>query len=270
MSEEPLLPLYNDSSLRRYIVIRFSDVGIRDLDIDVTNIPYSDINTQWLRRKCRALHPEETSNRRLKFIRSGAMLKSHSDLSREMNRYFIQHRDQQDSNRFYIHCIVGSETLSNEQLTNEDALDDVSPSNEGTTTQAIGFDRLRAVGFSEQEIELLRQQFRHTYGDLEEEASRHNGNEDGSTDIRQLEEQWMETGVDDGSGRALDDNRFNSIAVANFKHNKDLLIGICIGFVFGIFGLLLMKLDGLFNKRQKMSIVAGVIVNIMFNLFRGF
>lgn len=275
MSKEPLLPLYNspasssNAAIQRYIVIRFSDVGISDVDIDVTNVPYTDITTRWLRLKCRDLRPNETSGRRLKFIRSGAMLNSHSDLSREINRYFIQHRDQQDSNRFYIHCIVGSERLSPEQLANEDSLDDVSPSNEGTTTQAIGFDRLGAVGFTEQEIELLRQQFRHTYGDLEEDMARQAGDVDsGGGDIRQLEEQWMETGVNNGA--ALDDNRFNSIPVANFKHNKDLLIGICVGFIFGIFGLLLMKLDGLFNKRQKMSIIAGILLNIMFNLVRGF
>lgn len=284
MSEEPLLPLYNTptpssnqnsgvSHLQRYIVIRFSDVAINDLEVDITDIPYNVITTHWLRSKCRELRPNETESRRLKFIRSGAMLNSHTDLSNELNRYFIQQQQQQqqeDGSRFYIHCIVGTEKLGSEQLANEDALDDISPSSEGTTTQAIGFDRLRAVGFTDQEVELLRQQFRSTYGDLEEEIAQQ-GNAQGR-DIRQLEEQWMESGANNGTndGNAVDDDRFNSIPIANFKHNRDLLIGICIGFCLGLFGLLLMKMDGLFNKRQKMSIFAGIIVNFMFNIVRGF
>lgn len=268
MSQEPLLPLYNDSGspdeLRRYVVVRFSDVSIGDLQLDITNIPYGQINTHWLRSQCREHRGQSTEGRRLKFIRSGAMLNSHSDLSNELNRYFIQQRPQADGNKFYIHCIVSTERLSADQLANEDALDDTSPSSEGTTTQAIGFDRLRAVGFTDQEIDLLRQQFRSAYGDLEEEMTQSH-----DRDIRQLEEQWMESDVN-REGGTFQDTQFNSVPIANYKHNRDLLIGICIGFCLGVFGLLLMRMNGLFNKRQKMSVFAGIIVNIMFNLVRGF
>ena len=88
-------------------------------------------------------------------------------------------------------------------------------------------------------------------------------------DIRQLEEQWMESDVN-REGGTIQDTQFNSVPIANYKHNRDLLIGICIGFCLGVFGLLLMRMNGLFNKRQKMSVFAGIIVNIMFNLVRGF
>lgn len=268
MSQEPLLPLYNDSRVangsRKYVVVRFSDVNIQDLPLDVTDVPYAQINTHWLRDQCREHRSQATEGRRLKFIRGGAMLNSHSDISNELNRYFIQQQPQADGNRFYIHCIVSTEQLSAEQLANEDALDEISPSSEGTTTQAIGFDRLRAVGFTDQEIDLLRQQFRSAYGDLEEEMSQTQ-----NRDIRQLEEQWMESDVNRDGG-ATHDTQFNSVPIANYKHNRDLLIGICVGFCLGVFGLLLMRMNGLFNKRQKMSIFAGIILNIMFNLVRGF
>lgn len=270
MSQEPLLPLYNarepepETGRTRFVVIRFSDVGIQDLPIDITQVPYSSINTHWLREKCREYRRDETGMKRLKFICSGAMLNSHTDLSNDLNRYFIQQRAGNEESRFYIHCIVGTETLTPEQVANEDSLDDIAPSSEGTTTQAIGFDRLRAVGFSDQEIELLREQFRAAYGDLEEEMANNQ-----QRDIRQLEEQWMESDARNNTN-GLTAGGFNSVPIANYKHNRDLLIGICIGFFLGVFGLLLMKMNGLFNKRQKMSIFAGIIVNIMFNIVRKF
>ncbi|QLQ81464.1 hypothetical protein HG537_0F02250 [Torulaspora globosa] len=271
MSQEPLLPLYNSrdpetgSSHNRYLVIRFSDVNIHDLSIDITQVPYSSINTHWLREKCREFRNNETSMKRLRFIHGGAMLNTHTDLSEELNRYFMQQRSAGEENRFYIHCIVGTERLTREEMANEDSLDDIAPSSEGTTTQAIGFDRLRAVGFSEQEIELLRQQFRSAYGDLEEEMANNQ-----PRDLRQLEEQWMESDARNNDLNVPGAGGFNSAPIANYKHNRDLLIGICIGFFLGVFGLLLMKMNGLFNKRQKMSIFAGIIVNIMFNIVRSF
>ncbi|GCF00573.1 hypothetical protein ZYGM_002849 [Zygosaccharomyces mellis] len=278
MSQEPLLPLYRtppSSPIHRFIVIRFSDVSIRDLEIDITDVPYRELTTRWLRQKCRERRPQETECRRLKFIRSGALLNSHADLSSELSRHFIRQDAASNSNdgnrdqlrsKFYIHCIVGTERLERDQLINEDAMDDAGPSREGITTQAIGFDRLRAVGFTDEEIELLRQQFRATYGDLETEPDR-NGDDN---DIRQLEEQWMESGTERPGEAVYEDERFNAMPTANFRHNRDLLVGICVGFFLGLFGLLLMKTEGLFSRRQKMAIVAGVMVNVMFNVVRGF
>lgn len=83
----------------------------------------------------------------------------------------------------------------------------------------------------------------------------------------------MESGSGTAQGNGAgggNEDRFNSVPIANIKHNKDLLLGICVGFFFGVFGILLMKFDGLFNRRQKMAIFAGVIVNVMFCLVRGF
>ncbi|SCV03181.1 LAMI_0H06106g1_1 [Lachancea mirantina] len=233
------------------VVVRFSDVEIPDLSLNVNNIPLQEINTKWLRTMCRQLRGRFTNGRRLKFIRNGRMLNSHSDL--RLEEYF-----DAGSPQFYVHCIVGQE-LSRDELSREDALDDAVQNTEGTTTQAIGFDRLRSVGFSDEEIELLRQQFRTTYGDLDE-LSRTNGNE--ARDIRQLEEQWMETGANE------EDSRISSVTIADYKHNVDLLIGLTVGCVLGVFSLLLFKQEGLFNKRQKMAIIGGLLFNFMFGILR--
>lgn len=293
MSAEPLLPTHNGpqageaaSTDQKFVVVRFSDVSVGDLQLNVSNVPYANINTHWLRRMCRELRPQYTQRRRLKFIRNGSILNTHSKISDELAHYFGAGSSNTDAgtsasggaeqNKYYIHCIIGTEDLTQAELATEDLKDDATPSNESMTTQAIGFDRLRSVGFTEQEIELLRQQFRATYGDLEEEEERlvQSGNrDDDAHDIRQLEEQWMESGngttQENGAGNGNED-RFNSVPIANIKHNKDLLLGICVGFFFGVFGILLMKFDGLFNRRQKMAIFAGVIVNVMFCLVRGF
>lgn len=230
---------------RKAVVIRFANDTIADLQLDITNIDPTLVTTSWLRRMCRQLKPTETRGKRLRFIKNGRPLNSHSDLGIE------SFKDNPNITEMYIHGIIGA-GLTAEELTNEDNLDDdFSNTNENGTTQAIGFDRLRSVGFSEQEIDLLRQQFLATYGDLETMPNQQ------QRDIRQLEEQWMETGVNDPQGQ-----QFNSIGIANWKSNMDLLIGLSIGSLLGVFSLLLLKQQGLFSQRQKMSIVAGLIFNI--------
>lgn len=307
-SEEPLLPRSNgdiaDSSthlgnLPKYIVIRFSDESVADLKLNISQVSRDTINTQWLRRLCRELRNEQTSRRRLRFIRDGNVLNSHANLGDEITRYFgrvvtAEGGDSLTELLYYIHCVIGTDILTEEELANEDAMDALGPSEDSVTTQAIGFDRLRSVGFNDEEIELLRQQFRMTYGDVEEEEeelinsgnTRENrGSEDqtGRRDIRQLEEMWMESGAAPtdtttapnwtnavGDERNDAEDRFNSIPATNIKHNRDLLIGITTGFCLGVFALLLMRNEGLFNKRQRMSIIIGVGTNILFCLVRGF
>ncbi|BAO39252.1 uncharacterized membrane protein YOR223W [Kluyveromyces marxianus] len=230
---------------RKVIVVRFANDTISDLPLDITNVDSSIITTSWLRKMCRQLRPAETNGKRLRFIQNGRPLNSHSNLGIE------NFKENPSINEMYVHGIIGAK-LTPEELANEDNLDEnFSNTNENGTTQAIGFDRLRSVGFSEQEIDLLRQQFLATYGDLEAVPDRQN------QDIRQLEEQWMETGANDPQGQ-----QFNSIGIANWKSNMDLLIGLSIGSLLGVFSILLLKQEGLFSQRQKMSIIAGLIFNI--------
>ncbi|KAL3231468.1 hypothetical protein RNJ44_00503 [Nakaseomyces bracarensis] len=306
MSQEPLLPRNNGDmssqvgSLPKYIVIRFSDESVADLKLNISQVTPETVNTQWLRRLCRELRSEQTSRRRLRFIRDGNVLNSSAHLGNEITRYFDRVTGENDETLtellYYIHCVIGTDIMTDEQLANEDALDALGPSEDAVTTQAIGFDRLRSVGFNDEEIELLRQQFRMTYGDIEDDDieddlinsqnSRENGSAEGTNgrrDIRQLEEIWMESGVTPAEGtdapnwtvnggeeRNEIEDRFNSIPATNIKHNWDLLIGITTGFCLGIFALLLMRNEGLFNKRQRMSIIIGVVTNVLFCLVRAF
>lgn len=286
----------DNGGISRFIVVRFNDDTIPDLKLNITHVSMDTINTQWLRRLCRELRGEQTHRRRLRFIRNGNILNSRANLGSEILQYFERLQAENTEGTlnellFYVHCIIGTEDLTDEQLASEDVMDTMGPSADSVTTQAIGFDRLASVGFSEEEIELLRQQFRSTYGDPEEEDDLLNGDESQSNigrrggnarrDMRQLEEMWMESGNDpmatagDGLQPGRDRNgevedRFNSIPVTDIRHNKDLLIGITTGFCLGIFALLLMKNEGLFNKRQRMSIIVGVATNVLFCLVRGF
>lgn len=243
------MSLSPDDLSKKAIVVRFANDAVPDLQLDISNIDASMITTSWIRKMCRQLRPRETAGKRLRFIQNGRPLNSHSSLGVQ------QFKNDASQTELFIHGIIGSE-LSNEELATEDTLDDNFSRSGGTgTSQAIGFDRLRSLGVSEQEIELLRQQFIATYGDLESLQNQHQG------DIRQLEEQWMETGVNDQQGQ-----QFNSVGIANWKSNMDLLIGLVIGALLGVFSILLLKQEGLFSQRQKMSIIAGLLFNIAFGL----
>ncbi|AAS51336.1 ACR110Wp [Eremothecium gossypii ATCC 10895] len=249
MSKEPLIP-QQSRRRRRFIVVRFSDPTLQDLTLEVSSIPYADVTTRWLRAMVRQIRPAKTVRHRLKFIRNGQPLNAMSNLRLEQ---FFESAEEND--KYYIHCIVGPE-LTTEQLQDEDALDNVGQQVDGTTPEVIGFDRLRSVGFSDEEIELLRQQFRATYGDLDTSQQ-----PDGErADLRQLEEQWIETGATEQGAQ------LSSIPTANYRYNMDLLIGLMVGCLFGVFSILLLKQGELFTKRQKMAVFAGIVANVIFGM----
>lgn len=309
MSQESLLPRSNGDlegtahrNLPKYLVIRFNDESVADLKLNITQVSLDTVTVQWLRQLCRELRSEQTSRRRLRFIRNGNVLSSNANIGANIARYFdrVQASESTENGEpltellYYIHCAIGADILTNDELANEDALDAIGPSEDSMTTQAIGFDRLRSIGFNDEEIELLRQQFRMTYGDVEEEEEGllNSGNsidnhqsegESRGRDIRQLEEMWMESGAAPADtangpnwGEALGEernemeDRFNSIPTTNIKHNRDILFGMMIGFCLGIFALLLMRNEGLFSKKQKVYIIVGVGTNILFCLARAF
>lgn len=295
--------------MTRTISIIFNDDHIESLNLSVDKIPLQNITTKWLRRNIRSLRSQSCQFRSLRFLRNGSLLIP-SKLTNQLQKYWESHNNTNtDSNSnnvnemiepFYIHCNIGIEDITNlselEQIDQD--FDHNAESNNGDNNLinndmgAIGFDRLRNLGFNDEEIELLRQQFRNTYGqrfinsddnndndnneiDISNNMNSNNSdnsnnsnnnidtsNSNSNTDVRQLEEQWMENDINDET--------FNSIPITNLEHNKDLFVGISIGFTLGIFSLLLLKLDGLFNNRQKMSIYAGILINIFFCLINIF
>lgn len=258
MSNEPLLPIHNnnDDTPSPELKVIFSDDTIQPLNINISTLYHSEnikmIDYKWLRRNIRSLRSRNCNYKSLKFLKNGVYINEETFQS-SLVKYL---NDNDFQTPFFIHCNIGIETLTLEELKIEDERDNQLGSNRNNNGDdqemgAIGFDRLRGLGFSEDEIGLLRQQFQATYGENVD-----NNNVDNQR-IRELEEQWMENDVRD------DDEQFNSIPIGNFKHNCDLLIGITIGFTLGIFSLILIRQDGLFNRRQIMSIYAGIMINII-------
>lgn len=279
MSREPLLPdTESNSTQSKYIKILFTNETIQPILLEITNVPSTNLTLKSLRQTIRNIKHSETDQRTLRLLKSGSII-TESFYKTQVTRYLNSNINGNDD-PFLLHCVIGIDKISNPvEIQQFEQQDDDGVSHLGNSQNqngngmgAIGFDRLRSVGFSDQEIDLLRSQFRSTYGDLENRGddddddtdnnNNQNSNGNDETNIRELEEQWMENGVADN------DDRFNSIPNANFKHNIDLLIGISVGFTFGVFSLILMKFDGLFNKRQKMSIFAGLIVNVIFSFLR--
>lgn len=52
--------------------------------------------------------------------------------------------------------------------------------------------------------------------------------------------------------------------------NEDLLLGLVVGIFLGVLSVILLALDSsVFNKRQKLAVVAGVFINFSFAVMRG-
>lgn len=271
MSSEPLLPVATPGASQKNLKVLFASEAIAPLLLNITNVPTDTLTPPHLRQTVRGLRPAETAGHTLRFLRAGALLTSPL-----LRSQLAAYADSPSAEPFSIHCLIGVDTLPSTQdiLAQEAQYDDGSLGQTGQgdgSAQgmgAIGFDRLRAVGFSDDEIDLLRAQFRATYGDLQgggadtaegprEETA--GGTGDGATDMRELEEQWMENGVGDN------DDRFNSVPHTNFRANVDMLIGVSVGFLFGVFALVLIKITGLFHRRQHMPMVLGMLMNLVFS-----
>lgn len=189
-------------------------------------------------------------NRRLRLIRNGRVLNDQMDLSTEVfgrNSAAASNADAAAAAgppKIYIHCSIG-DILSPTDLAKENEYDQRVPTR-STLPELRGFDRLRSTGFSDDDIAQLRQQFGRLYG--------YGGTNE---DMTNMEEQWIDTGVQDGpadinlGGDYVDD-----------------LIGILVGMFLGVLALFFLKENNLFSKRQQKSMVAGILVNFSFALLR--
>jgi hypothetical protein len=261
------------------LVVRFSSGAYSDLVLPTVKI--SDLSISWLRRKVRNKQAD-LSKKRLRFIHSGRVLTDKTNFREEYHKFLRFNKTNNNSasggggdgdtdvenngsnadddgveqdNKFYIHCLIGDE-LSDEELQKENEMDERVPE-QSTTPAPVGFDRLASAGFSQEDINGLRQQFRQLYGDLPTNS------EGDQRDIRQLEERWIDSSVNE-----MDEFTSMNANSSHFGGNEDLLIGVLIGCLLGVLGLFLLKVDGLFSKRQKMAIIAGFIVNFSFALIR--
>lgn len=273
------------------LVIRFIDSNkgqnIKDYEIDAD----STITYQKLKQTIRTNH-EYCSNKRLKLIYNGRVLNEYFNFNTDLK---VPQVDSQTP-RVYIHCVIGEE-LTLDQLSKENQLDNQEVTRT-TQPEIIGFDRLLQQGFTQEDINDLRAQFEQIYNldqphsqinDLEEEENRQNY-------IRQLEERWIELTVNTGEGpgragasvgagsntqgapgAATEETREEETmthpvpqAELEDNHNEDLLIGLLVGVFLGVVGIIFIVADDtVFNKRQKMAIIAGLFINFSMAIVRG-
>ncbi|KAI3405926.2 hypothetical protein KGF56_001145 [Candida oxycetoniae] len=259
------------------------------------------INVTWIKASIRSKVPQ-CSQRRLKLIYNGRVLNEKTDFEKEILKPRKASLNQNEP--IYIHCVVGEE-LTKAQLLEENSIDN-KPQEVTTTPNVIGFDRLLQQGFSLEDIGDLRRQFSQLYGSA---ATSSNQNreiadieeiENRQRELRELEERWIEsTSNNDGvatagaaatTGTAATTTTTTTTATQNgggdmieqtqgvqppleFDEsyaNEDLLLGFCIGVFLGIISVVFFVLDDtIFNKRQKMAIIAGIFINFSLAIVRG-
>ncbi len=270
------------------LIIRF--VGnVKDLEIPLSSeIQLKDVSTPFIRRRIRSAKPA-LARKRLKLIHNGRVLMNHTDFDKELGYYRNMDRDPGAPVRIYIHCMVG-EDLTDEELAHEEKLE--KQPTKSTTEAPKGFDRFLSQGFSQQDVADLRNQFRRMHGGYLSGQS-----EDA---MRNLEDRWIDSTVNNeidefpagldvaGGAQAPDNgapvngagaqaggaqngsNQNGGFVTRPINIHKDLFVGVCIGFFLGVFAVLLLSMDvqGVFNKRTRMAIVSGIIVNISFGVLK--
>lgn len=271
------------------IIVRYIDSNkgqnIKDLEIPTDGT----LSYQKLKQSIRQSNPY-CSNKRLKLIYNGRVLNEYFNFTNDLTI-------NAETGKVYIHCVIGEE-LTRDQLSKENQLDNREITR-STNPEIIGFDRLLQQGFTQEDINDLRSQFEQIYNldqpsaqinDLEEEERRQNY-------IRQLEERWIEltiggnnnpngtsgssinidnpTRPGDGNNN-VDTNAEETMthpvpqAELEDNHNEDLLIGLLVGVFLGVIGLIFITADDtVFNKRQKMAIIAGLFINFSIAIVRG-
>ncbi|GAA5938698.1 hypothetical protein JCM3775_001966 [Rhodotorula graminis] len=155
----------------------------------------------------------------------------------------------QEEEQIWLHCSVGDVEQD------EEPAEDTNQAAQITPLQ--GFDRLRDAGFSEEDIEQLRTEFRETRGAAATAAAAEPGDDDEHQ--RALEDQWLSgmTGSEEAAGA-------EASTAGNYY---SLLKGISIGFFAPFLPLFFFRTQ-LFTKRTQIAIVLGVIINLGFGFLR--
>ncbi|GAA5984628.1 hypothetical protein JCM11641_004545 [Rhodosporidiobolus odoratus] len=155
----------------------------------------------------------------------------------------------EEDDRIWLHCSVGD--AEEEEPPTEEKSDEKVQTSQLTPLQ--GFDRLREAGFSDEDIDNLRAEFRERRGiDGDEE------DEDDTEHQRAVEEQWMSgmTGQEEAGADA-----------STSGHYYSLLKGVCVGFFVPFLPLFFFR-SQIFSKRMQMAIVLGIVFNLVFGVLR--
>jgi hypothetical protein len=210
--------------------IRFSSSSLSDLAVIIPNvneIPLPTVST--VKQQIRFLRPTETHNRRLRLILAGKVLRDQTLLkaiqAQQSRRPSIPAAPQSIKgkekevvfDRLWIHCSMG------EQLTDEEfETEERDNQTQSTLPLPVGFDRLRAAGFSDEDIASLRAQFQRFHG-----ARVGDGEE--TVNVTAMEERWLDETVGLGGGQSVSDG-------APSDSYEETLFGFLIGyFVVGSF-----------------------------------
>ncbi|KAA8909218.1 hypothetical protein TRICI_004608 [Trichomonascus ciferrii] len=246
MSEE------NNATLKLPVlfVIKFSDNSLQDLTLHVEDIMNSSVSS--LKKEIRKNVGGITTNRRLRLIHGGRIINDQTDLAKDVAKVKLSDRvnnakSPESIPKVYIHCSIG-DIFTPEEMARENEYDSKTPV-QSTLPELRGFDRLRATGFTEDDIAQLRQQFTALYG---------TSGQQNPEEVARMEDQWIDTGVGDGAAGDV---------VLGGDYLDDLL-GILTGMFLGVFALLFLKESSLFSNRQQKAVVAGVAVNFSFALLR--
>lgn len=255
------------------LIIKFSDNSVADLALDIPNI--SIITVSDVRRQIRDTVGGKLSNRRLRLIHGGKVLSEKVNLGRDVVKVSAKGKGTSGTSgtgsfprRVYLHCSVG-DILDAAELARENELDSVQPVR-STAPELRGFDRLRNAGFSEQDVAQLRRQFSSLHGTSTvqgSEGAEGIPNASREEDLTRLEEQWINTGVADAGINTGADQLANALGDDYLEE----LIGLLVGMFLGILAVIFLKEgSGVFSRRQRRSILAGVAINCSFALVRMF
>lgn len=123
-----------------------------------------------------------------------------------------------------------------------------------------GFDRLREVGFSEDEISHFRREF---YSSRPEIRSQILAGTLSEEEVQQLEEQWL----NEESRNQISDTNEENEAVSLEGNNFHFAFGMIIGFLLGFISLIWM-LDKSFQRKIKLGVLIGLGLNLAFTFVR--
>lgn len=269
-----------DSAIPVQLIIKFSDSSVTDLTMEIPDITTASVSG--VRRYIRDTVGGRMINRRLRLIHGGRVLNDSVSLARDVAKISVKGKEVSTGSsgsfprRIYLHCSVG-DILDATELAKENELDSSAPVR-STGPELRGFDRLRNAGFSDADISQLRRQFSHLHG--EPSAGGAGGDGGGATglpgtgpipsatreeELSRLEEQWINTGVADAG---INEGEAGLTPLGDDYLEE--LIGLLVGMFLGIMALIFLKEGGLFSRRQKRSILAGVAINFSFALVRMF
>ncbi|TEB37443.1 hypothetical protein FA13DRAFT_907122 [Coprinellus micaceus] len=264
---------------KRQLVIRFAE-GAPDLTVSVGK----QDTVRDIKRNIHGVRPE-LKDRRIRLIHLGRLLTDGtflyswlSSLEEKQKRASAANvEDEEGSSKAvtlkpattWIHCSVGPSLEPGEE---------VEEGEEGKQEQLQplrGFDRLSAVGFSEDDIANFRRQF-HSQSSTNYLDDHFETEEDYDEHARALEEQWIDS-IDNAGSASLSQSANSS--------NSTILQGITMGFFFPLIPFYFMRSqkpavfweDGteaepvpnvIFSRRMQMGLVVGFLVNLMFGLWR--